>query len=283
MRLFKIELTKAVKNKYFISALTVGVLLCLCFAGYSVGSYFDALEKSSLIANESGVLLNPMSASHTLYNRWIGQEWVSPSSSLFFLLLPLISALPYSRSYAEEVKSGYLNNIFIRTHKSKFLISKFFSAFSVGAVVVAIPLILNVMTVSAFIPAVKPNVYCDVYYNMPVNCVFSEMFYKMPLLFVLLKITLISFYAGCFSVLGLSIGMLFKNKFVAVLFPFVFMLLFNYISNVFSPDSELSPIQFLYGGGDVLSNIYVLITELLVLFFVPLVITKAVAMKKDAL
>ena len=282
-RLFKIEFIKATKNKLFLISVLIGIVLCVYSAVYVICSYYNDLEDLKIIAEQSECIINPMASSFSLYNKWIGQEWVSMASSLLFLLLPLTASLPYSWNYCIEKKSGYINNVFTRVNKGRYIKTKFLTTFLVGAISIFIPLLINIMIVSSFIPAAKPNVYYDIYYNMPISCVFSEMFYKTPLLYTVMKVLLISSFGGSFAVLGQATGTIIKNKFIAVLFPFVFMLLFNYIVNVFSGNIELSPIQFLYGGGDALTSYWIVISELVVLLTSSFLIMKIKGEKKDVL
>ncbi len=282
-RLFKIEFIKATKNKLFLISVLIGMVLCIYSAVYVICSYYNDLADLKIIAEKSECIINPMASSFSLYNKWIGQEWVSMASSLLFLLLPLTASLPYSWNYCIEKKSGYINNVFTRVNKSRYIKTKFLTTFLVGAISIFIPLLVNIIVVSSFIPAAKPNVYYDIYYNMPISCVFSEMFYKTPLLYTVMKILLISSFGGSFSVLGQATGTIIKNRFIVVLFPFVFMLLFNYIVNVFSENVELSPIQFLYGGGDALSSYWIVIAELFLLLTSSFLMMKIKGEKKDVL
>lgn len=283
LRLFKYEFFKATKNKLFVISLSIGIALCVYSAVYSIVSYYADIENLRLIAEQSKVLINPMTASFSLYNKWIGQEWASPASSLLFLLLPLIAAIPYSWSYCTEKKNGYINSVFTRVDKCDYMKTKFFTTFFVGMISVLIPLTVNVMIVSSFIPAVKPDAFYDIYYNMPISCVFSEVFYKAPLLYLLIKGLLISLFGGSFAVLGLAVGTVINNKFVIVFFPFILALLFNYVSNVFSPSVTLSPVQFLYGGGDVLTSWWIAFSELLLMSVGSFFIMVVKGAKKDVL
>lgn len=282
-RLFKVEMIKATKNKMFAMSLLIGTVLCIYSAIYVIVAYYGDLENMRIMIENSDCLINPMTEAFSFYNKWIGQEWISVASSLFFLLLPLSASLPYSRSYCTEKKSGYINSIFIRVSRAKYIKIKFAVTFLVGALCVLIPLLINVMIVSSFIPAVRPDVFYDMYYNMPVSCVLSVLFYKTPLLYTITKLIIISAYAGAFATLGQAVGTVIRNKFVVVLFPFIFMLLFNYVSNVFSSQTELSPIQFLYGGGDVLLSHLIVPLELFVLISGSFLIMKIRGGRKDVL
>ena len=39
---------------------------------------------------------------------WIGTDYQFVTNGLFYILLPVIAALPYAGSYYEDLKSGYL-------------------------------------------------------------------------------------------------------------------------------------------------------------------------------
>ena len=281
--LLKHEFTKAIKNKMFFFSLLIVTALCIYSAVFVIISYYDDINKINLIATQNECEVNPMIPAFTLYNKWIGQEWISFSSSLLFLLLPLTASLPFSWSFCKEKKIGYLNNLYIRTSPQKYLNTKYFVTFIVGVISILIPLFINLMIVSAFIPAVDPNVHYDIYYNMPVNCILSELFYTYPLLYIIIKLLIISLFSGAFAVLGQATGIIIKNKFVVVLFPFVFLLIFNYISSILSPTVELSPIQFLYGGGKILTNYWVIQLELSIFLLSSLIIIKFKGVNKDAL
>ncbi len=283
IKLFKVEFTKAIKNKFFLLSILIGIILCFYSAINVILSYYDDLNSLKTIAEQSNYIVNPMCPAYSLYNKWIGQEWISMTSSLFFLLLPLTAAIPYSWSYCVEKKSGYINNIYTRTNNCLYITIKFLVTFLTGVITSCIPLLFNLMLVSSFLPAIKPDVYYDIYYNMPISNIFSEFFYNSPLLYILLKIALINCFSGAFAVLAQAIGTIIKNKFIVILFPFVVVLIFNYISNVFSPNIELSPIQFLYGGGDALSRYWIIPLELTILIIGSFFIMKTKGAKKDVL
>lgn len=282
-RMFMYEFRKATRNRLFIISLIICLVICVYSALYSINSYYREIENYKLIISQSDCLVNPMNASFSLYNRWIGQEWVSVASSLFFLLCPLITTIPYSWSYCFEKKSGYINNIYIRANRRRYVNVKYIVTFVSGALCTLIPVVVNVVIVSAFVPAVKPDIFYDIYYNMPVSNVLSQFFYTAPLFCLLLKVMIISLFSGCYAVMGQATGFIIRNKYVAVLLPFVFMMLFNYVANVFSPITELSPIQYLYGGGDVLTDFRIVTAEMLIIGFISYAVMRIKGEVKDVL
>ncbi len=282
--LYKTELKKAILNKYFAICLLICSGICIYSAISSISGYFRDLNYSETFSSLYGYTENPALACSSLFNNWVGADWNAFTSSLLFLLMPLIASIPYSWSFASEKKSGYLNNIFTRVKRITYLKAKLFATFTTGFLCLFIPIVLNIMTVSSFIPAAKPNVFWDIHYNAPVTSVFSEMFYETPVFFIIFKTVLISFFGGCYSITGLATGSIIRNKFVAVSFPFVFALLFNYISNVFLPPTfEISPIQFLYGGGNQPSSSLMIVFEITVMLLFSFIALKYRGEKIDAL
>ena len=68
---------------------------------------------------------------------WAGTT-LSLASALFYALLPVGAALPFSWSYCTERKSGYLKNIYTRVDKKTDLAGKTLAVFLSGAGAVAV-------------------------------------------------------------------------------------------------------------------------------------------------
>ncbi len=265
--LFKTEFKKATHNKMFLIALTIGTALSIYSALYVIITSFSDAELLKLKTETDG-LTNPMLESNIVYNKWIGAEWNAFTSSLFFLLLPLISTLPFSSSFCVEKKIGYINNIFTRTKRKNYINAKFAATFSVGFLSAFIPVLINLMIVTSFFPMLKPKLCYDIYYTAYITDIFSELFYTYPLLHLILKVVLICTFAGSFAVFGQAIGMFSRNKYIAVFSPCIFFIVFNYVSRIILPfETSVSPIQFLYGGGVQVTSVFVIPAELFILIF----------------
>ena len=96
-KLIKIEMERAFKNKMLIISVVIGL----------------------------GIQLPG------LYMKWMG---VRPGSYVFlyYFIMPLLTALPYSISILMDVKKHYVNNIFTRIDKKKYYKAKLFAQFIVG-------------------------------------------------------------------------------------------------------------------------------------------------------
>lgn len=243
-RLVKIELKKAIKNKGFVTILIIAGIFALFSAWYMIDSYFYHQLQKKII----GFGGNPMVQSSSLFNHWIGGEASSLGYTLFFTLLPLIAALPYSWSYFIENKTGYVKSVVTRSSKSQYYLSKYIATFIAGGLVVLIPLVINFLVVACFVPAITPTKMYPLYYAVGHGSLWSQLFYTHPVVFVLLYLILDFIFAGLFATMGLAISFFIKNRIAIILIPFFFILVLHYSRTflAYKYYNEISPLHYLH-------------------------------------
>ncbi|HBM79807.1 MAG TPA: hypothetical protein DD426_03060 [Clostridiaceae bacterium] len=245
---FKLEIKKSVMNKFFLIAVIIGFGITVFSALYNIDRYYYDLETVSRIERNTGAVYNPTSAGLTIFNCWIGGEGYTLGSSAFFFIFPILVAIPYGWSYCEEKKSGYVRNMAIRSGKAAYYGAKYAAVFLSGGLAMVIPLILNLLLVAAFVPAVTPDPsYCE-YYGIWASSLMSMLLYSKPLLYVLIYLIIDFIFCGLISCFSLVVTAFVKNKVVAVLFPFFIMLGLDYSQKLFpsSTDPSISPMKFLH-------------------------------------
>lgn len=272
--LLKIEIKKALNNKFFYVTIVIATLLTMLSA---ISNIFAYMKMQGLI-NESLELYgemyyNPFLPSDSLFTYWIGGETISLYYSLFFLLIPIFAAFPYGWSYYMETKKGYIKNVITRTDKKKYYISKYIAVFVAGGLAVLIPLLINFMVVSCFVPARMTSVIYDQYINIPPTNMWSQIAYTHPYLYVFMYMILDYVFSGLIAGLCMTVSLFFKNRVVVVLLPFFLMLGLNF-ANTFSTTWEYSPINFMHATRVINSaNGYIILLEALMLFAIGFVIT----------
>lgn len=162
--MLKIEIKKALKNVLFVVTLIVASTIALYSAVSVINLYNESVEINKISEDMYEDINNPDLAMSTLFNQWIAEEWTSSGQSLFFLMLPFFASLTYSWSLSSELKSGYIKHMITRMNRKKYFMSKYVAVFIAGGLVITIPMLLNFMTVSSFIPAVRPDIFYDMYY-----------------------------------------------------------------------------------------------------------------------
>lgn len=99
-----------------------------------------------------------------------GGRYACLEKQLFFLILPLLAALPFADSYFHDLRGGYLYNVCLRTDKKHYFAAKYLAVFLSGGTAVTLPLLANFLLCSMFLPSMKPesvNAYIRVYSSFP--------------------------------------------------------------------------------------------------------------------
>jgi len=175
---------------------------------------------------------NPDLSLYGFYNSWVGGEALSLFQSLFFNLLPIGAAIPFAWSYHTERKSGYLKNIASRTDKKKYFIAKTIAVFTSGALVVLIPLIVNIAIVSAFVPSIDPFAGYTFYNYHYVGEMWIEYYFTNPALYVSLYVLFDALYGGIFALLSFTTAFYIKNILAVLFLPYLLVTAIGYLQSV---------------------------------------------------
>jgi hypothetical protein len=166
-------------------------------------------------------------------------------SYIFYLVLPLLAVLPFGVSFYEDKKSGYFINVCIRVKKEVYYRAKYLAVFISGGLAIAIPLLLNLMLSSLFLPALRPDNGCNT--TITCNTMAFELFYTHPLLYVLLFLMIDFIFAGIIATIALSYTYFTEHKFGVLVAPFVLYFFLYSLMNLLDK-TEFSPFYILNGG-----------------------------------
>ena len=116
-QVLKIELRKAICNKYFFFTLLVGILITLFSAGVQVETYqsYRELIDTKTVNAEGEYRKDPAIPGYSLYNNWVGGEASSVGHAAFYMLLPLLVLL-----YGAEDGVRRADNAAVRKEKISF-------------------------------------------------------------------------------------------------------------------------------------------------------------------
>lgn len=245
------EVYKALSSKWFYIAVSIGLVLgfgSLC----STASFF--IDRTLPQLSQAAVS-NPMIEAKSVFNNWIGGEGLSPFSSIFSFVFPLLSTLPYAWSYQYEKSAGYQNQLLLHETRFSYLLTKYAAVFLSGGLAVLVPLIINFLCTCLIFPVVTPDVsYCH-YYGIYNQSPFCELFYSQPLLFETVYLLIDFIFGGIFACLALSFSLLGVPRIISLLLPMLICLLLHVCTPaVFllapPPFSELeySPLNYLLPG-----------------------------------
>lgn len=227
-----LELRRALGNRWFVLSLTVLTITAL----------LGAVVRVLFIVDQLDIVVYPyLDASYwclsalSSFASWIAVNHLDTATELFFVLVPLLVLMGYSWSLASDLKSGYFEQLVIRSTRGRCYMARFFATFVSGGLLVAVPLLLNFLLVSLFLPAWHPQVI-DMFYtsvggapDVSDNAPFSGLFYTNPLLFVMAR-TLFDFVlCGLWATAVLALSLLVRNRAALVVIPYIALLLVKHL------------------------------------------------------
>jgi hypothetical protein len=232
-RYLKIELTRAFQNKRLLLAIAFGF-------GLSVWHYFAYVFPLRTYVFSGDY---PLSA----YNKWLGGEYFSLQSSLFYLLIPIICALPYGESWLYDCTSSIGGQEIIRGSKKSFVQTKMLVSFLTGAVLAVFPLLFDFALTCTILPAIIPKVSLGL---SPINtgALMGDLFYTHPLRYTLIYIGINGLFFGLLNTFSVVSRLLTTNRYMAVLAPYLYYMAFHCIGTTmrrfaWCPSGFLRPSQ----------------------------------------
>lgn len=216
----KRELWKMRQSRLFVTALILGIgIVCV-----------DMLQNLILLHNQlrlsGGIALGLGGIS--LFYRWIGVNLDTVGYAWFYLLFPFLAALSFGWSYCEEANSGYLKQILVRSGRRNYFLCKTVVVFLSGAIVIGIPLLIDLLGSALFLPAETPDILSM---QSPVwaGNFLSALYYTHPWAYSLLAVLMDMLWGGSIAVIALAVSMLCPNFFVTVLTPMLLFLMEDFI------------------------------------------------------
>ncbi|WP_160673983.1 hypothetical protein [Clostridium sp. C8-1-8] len=138
------------------------------------------------------------------------------SASLLPLLAPVIVSLPFVASFLEDKESGFFKYLLLRISHKKYVVIRLISNALAGALALTIPL-STIFVFYALFYGVKTN-------GMAVGKYAGDLSWlsvNRPLLFVFSIIALTFIYGMVISTLGLGLSVIIKNRYLAIILPFI--------------------------------------------------------------
>lgn len=143
------EFRKALRCKTLWIALAVG----LAFVALDLVERYDAIQKAIdnvEWAREQGY---GMYLGYSVFSSWMGIAGGSYGSALFFAVWPVLAAMACGWSYNNERISGVYNQIVVRVGAKRYFLAKHTAAFLSGGIVVALPLLVDLLGLALIYPA----------------------------------------------------------------------------------------------------------------------------------
>lgn len=246
---FRNEMHRAFVTWKFPLVLAVAMGICI----------WHFLENVYPLRNYVYLMSYPLSA----FGKWIGGENTSVQPTLYYLLMPILCALPFGRTYDYDLKSGYINQLIIRGEKREYLKAKLLTAFFSGTVISGIPLLFDFLLTGTILPAVVPQSGTGLFPIIS-ESVLSELYYMHPYIYTFIYWILDMVYFGLFNTICLWAVDFVENQFWIMLFPFM-VYLFIFCTSQFVGYEIIAPFFFLRPSQPICSKLSIILTEIVLL------------------
>lgn len=268
MKIFKLELKRAIFNKWTLFSFLAAFIICLIPIPQKYENMNALYDEQLVEGSDSIICIN------TVFHNWLLHDRSDILLYIFMFIMPLLAALPYGVSYYNDIKCGYNKQIVSRCHFRTYVTAKYFATFISGGTVIVLPLVIQFMILMLIYPLDKPLRFASL---MIGETTFSiDLFYEHPLLQAILWCAIIFVVAGLLATLSLAVSRMVYNYFGIILTPFVFSFILIFLTYV-TEKSELAFIYTLSTNCLYNMNYGVLFTEIIAMFiasFIPFVYQK---------
>ncbi len=222
--MLRFELKRAFCGRAFVLALFLGCAITLSDV------FLNVIPEANNPNWDLAMAVKMGAYPQSVYNSWIGGQARTLPSTLFYLFMPLIAAIPFADSYCFD-KSGYIKNIATRCSIKDYLISKYIAVFLSAGIAVSIPIIVNFIATAAVVPCLVPQASTFLF-SISARSAFDKIFYTTPFVYFLIYLVIDFVIAGLFAGIALAVVIITKNRYVAVILPFAVYLALYFIAGV---------------------------------------------------
>lgn len=230
--LFKIELRRAFVNRYFFISVLIGLIIVVMQTIECAVPYIGMEPVNGLYPQ-------------SVFNTYIGFSATNVWSRTYYMVFPLLAALPYSSSFLSDQKTGFSKIIYTKCKSAHYLVAKFAAVFLSGGFSVLIPLLINLWLTALCVPSVIPDSSTGFF------PVFSEdfaasLYYLQPYIYILFYNVLLFVVSGIFACSALAFSYLFNYGAVVLVSPFLTYISISFISSTFPPVSLMNISEWIY-------------------------------------
>ncbi|MCW1910217.1 hypothetical protein N7X57_07130 [Lactiplantibacillus paraplantarum] len=184
------------------------------------------------------------------YTLWIGIDSFKFSSAAYYLILPIIAAMPVAGLLKADLRNGYFMQVKMRRSLRESTYGYYIWTFLLGGLIVTIPLVLNFTAYALTYPSVFPDNLLN--QNLLVihkNTLWVALYYHHPLLHTLLNIMITFVWSGLIALFATGVTMIVNNRFLAISAGFIVQLFLLLLQGLNVFEYSLAPADFLKQTG----------------------------------
>lgn len=210
LRNLTVQLKLMFRRKQFIITMTAMIL-------FSVVAFFASCF------DEFGRSIVDVHAAKYVY---LGSGLGNRLYFVFSILFPLIAALPFADSFYEERKRSTTDFCILRMSNNSYYFSKLIAVFISGFIIVAVPLLINMLLNFIAFPLESSIIYTNFSYAESIypstlnTILFQSLFSKNMYLYNLLFLFLCSFACGLIAIVVFQFSFFFSRSRIFIISSF---------------------------------------------------------------
>lgn len=216
----KVEMWKATHNIYFLIALAVGFVLVLCNV-YETYTAVQEITLNCIDAQSVGVPITNFTGC-SLFVWWIANNGFNFGSTYFYLIWPILAAMPFGWSFAQESRNGCIYQYITRSNRKKYLAAKYVAIFVSGGLAISLPVLADLL-INATICPDDSLLFMNALTTIENSSFLSALFYTHPWVHSLIWCVIEFFWGGSVAVLSFVGGAKLRFSVTAMLIPFVIL------------------------------------------------------------
>lgn len=224
------ELWKATHNWMFVISLMVGMVFCIADVAQNIVALREYNETIQWII-DTGLNMSLSPIGYSLFTRWIAISGATYGSIYFYLIWPILAALPYGWSYFQERQTGVYHQIVGRVGRRTYFVSKYAAVFVSGGIAVALPVMMNLLLNALVCPVCMPKVTARVVAIFD-GYFLSELYYTNPWIYAAVWCAMEFLFGGTAACLCLTVGTKLRHQAMVVLMPFALLCVLEGAINV---------------------------------------------------
>lgn len=230
-RLIMLEVRRAFTTPSFQLAVAVGCLVAAADAAVFSSESARTLDRFALYGSSKDCGLTAVSC----FVGWVGASH-GAFARLFFVLLPLLAALPYCCSRISDERSGMLSQVRLRAGSARPELAKAVAVFLTSGLAAAIPLASNFALLACLNPAAVPQMrdLITLQSGVTTDVVGHGLFYTWPAAFLVLWVTIDFLLMGLWGTSVLAATRIFKNRVLLVVGAYLFQMSLAYLTGDFA-------------------------------------------------
>ncbi|MFC6206661.1 hypothetical protein [Levilactobacillus tongjiangensis] len=151
------------------------------------------------------------------YTRWLAVDNFQSISQVYYLVLPLLAALPMGSVLNQDRVTGFLTQLRMKVPTTVLFRGYFGWSFLLGGLVTALPLLVNLWGHLLVLPSYQPdNLLHSNILAISFNTLSVGMYYSQPLLHAALAIGRTFVWGGLLSLFVTGVGLHTRQRFMGI-------------------------------------------------------------------